>query len=785
MSNSIKIVQITPGVIPIPPNGWGAVEKIIWEYKLVLDRLGYQTDILYCDDVDDKNGQIVHVHMANLANLLHSRGIDYVFSLHDHHVEHFGKGSDCYNQNYEAIKNSKLTFVHSKHLIEYFDNLPNIVYLPHGANSKDYKFIERNLTDSPKLLMMANNGVGGDNLSDRKGFLIGIEAARKLNLELTIICPSSNKVFFDHHNVNYEKLNIIYDLDYKDSVSELYKYDIFLHPSNLEAGHPNLTITESLSTGMPVVGTINIDVPGMVRVERSVEDFTKGIETAIKSYHSLVSQINENRYIFSWEIIVSKMIENYKQFYGISEKSQLIHNYNNVKKNHQTKLDKNLISVKFSSNKAFCKTSIFSDGLSIVFSDRRTGNILYDCSVGKDPGAWAYTYAGDTFIDWKVEVRQGASVIYSESLDLMGKRVLLEIRKSDVLDFIKEHELIEKFIQYTGSKLTIKSSEMLEIEKVCQDSDADTDIFYFTLNETQLIDYFSVKQQKSERYLAVLKSHALGDSIAFVPYCQKWAELKNTQLDVCVKRDEIFDKHYYPNLRFIKESEIDLSNYTDVMRFEYIFDKPLLKGYSDQFNLEFNELRAFIKKSPKPRPIKSKYVCLGVHTTTQAKYWNYYNGWEIISKKLRKEGLTPVAVDLYEMFGIEGSWNYLPESSVKKVGMSFDDVINYIQNCEFFIGVSSGLSWLAWSLGKKVILISGTTEEDNEFQSNCYRLINKKVCHGCFNKSNLFNFDAGNWMWCPVGENTQKWFECSKSITPDDVWQKVKEVLISEDEYVI
>ena len=277
MSNSIKIIQITPGVIPIPPNGWGAVEKIIWEYKLVLDRLGYQTEIKYCDDVQKSDNQVVHVHMANLANILSQRGIDYVFSLHDHHVEYFGKDSECYKENFNAIKNSKLTFVHSKHLIEYFDNLPQIVYLPHGANQFDYQFSPRKKSLKPKLLMMANNGVGGDSLSDRKGFLIGIEAAKYLDLPITIICPSNNKVFFDHHKPDYKNLTIIYDLDYKDSVSKLYEFDIFLHPSNLEAGHPNLTITESISTGMPVVGTINTNVSGMISVERNVESFVDGI----------------------------------------------------------------------------------------------------------------------------------------------------------------------------------------------------------------------------------------------------------------------------------------------------------------------------------------------------------------------------------------------------------------------------------------------------------------------------------------------------------------------------
>ena len=780
MLNSIKIIQVTPGVIPIPPNGWGAVEKIIWEYKLSLDRLGYNTDIKYCDDIHNEPNQIVHVHMANLAKILHNRGIEYVFSLHDHHVEHFGKESQCYKDNYEAIFNSKLTFVHSKHLIEYFDNLPQIVYLPHGANSIDYKFSDRRLNDNPKLLMMANNGVGGNPNSDRKGFLIGIEAARELNLEITIVCPSSNKQFFDYHSVSYEKLTILYDLDYEKSIDMFYHHDLFIHPSNLEAGHPNLTITESLSTGLPVVGTMNLDLPGLVRSERDLKQFIDGINKAVKNYDLLISEIKNQRYIFSWELVVSRMLENYKSKFNITQKSQLLQSYNNVNINIKEKQEKPGVIVSFSSKKAFCKTSFFSDGASILFRDRKTKNIIYNCTVNKSPGQWAYSFDGDSFVDWIVEVKQGINVIYSESLDLKDKKVLLKVNNNS--DYIKN--LIIDFIKSTGCHITIDSNNEFDIQGCCYGEDLDDELFYYTLNEKQLQDYFRPVNVKSEKHLLILNSHALGDSIAFVPYAQKWAEMNNITVDVVIKKHNIFNLDYYKNINFL-ESEGDFSQYTDVHRFEYIFNKPLQKGYSDQFGLDFVEIKPEIKRVDKKRPIKANYVCLGVHTTTQAKYWNYPDAWNILSKMLRKEGITPVSVDLYESFGIEGNWNYLPDNSVKKVGLQFDDVINHLQHCDFFIGVSSGLSWLAWALGKKVILISGTTNEDNEFNSNCHRVINKNVCHGCFNKSNIYNFDSSNWMWCPVNQNTKDWFICTRTITPELVWKEVSNVLeeITHDNY--
>ena len=770
----MRIIQVTPGIIPIPPNGWGAVEKIIWEYKLCLDKVGWSTDILYTDDIKKSDNQIVHVHMANLANTLNDRGIEYVFSLHDHHVEHFGKDSDCYKENYKAIRNSKLTFVHSKHLVEYFDSLPNIVYLPHGANLDDYKLIDRSgrlVNKSPELLMMANNGVGGNPLSDRKGFLVGIEAAKKMNLNLTIICPASNKQFFEYHNVNYDKLKILYDLDYQTTLSMMKDFDIFLHPSNLEAGHPNLTLTESISSGMPVVGVINTDIPGMIRVDRDVNSFVYGINKAINSYDSLIGNIIENRYQFSWDIIVSRMLENYKKFFNISQKEQLIQSYNNVTLSSVNKNNNSKISSNFKSHRAFLKTSIFSDGCLAIFKDRKSNSIIFQCEVGKEPGNWAYISSDRlTFVDHLIEVKMGNKVIYSDYLDLNNKRVLLEVEEN----YNGLVELINIFQKEKNCFITIKSKMNFEGFQV--DENADSDNFYFTLTDIQLKDYFTKKKVKDEKILFVLSSNALGDTIGFLPYAEKWAKLNNKKVDVAIKFSDIFNQSEYENINIISKDSVDYVNYTDISKFEYDFYKPLQRGYSDQLELDFEEIRPKIITQRGDRPIKNKYVVLGVHTTAQCKYWNYPDGWEILSKNLRKLGYTPVAIDLHEVFGIEGHWNYLPNSAVRKTGMSIKMVIDYLNNCEFFIGVSSGLSWLTWALGKKVIMISGTTTEDNEFISNNYRVMNKSVCNGCFN-TRKYKFNAGDWLWCPVNRNTEKWFECSKTITPDDVMNKVNQII--------
>jgi hypothetical protein len=42
----MKIALIGPGILPIPPSGWGAVEILIWNYATILREKGHQVNIL-------------------------------------------------------------------------------------------------------------------------------------------------------------------------------------------------------------------------------------------------------------------------------------------------------------------------------------------------------------------------------------------------------------------------------------------------------------------------------------------------------------------------------------------------------------------------------------------------------------------------------------------------------------------------------------------------------------------------------------------------------------------
>ena len=114
----MRIAQINPGHMSIPPDSWGAVEKIIWYYKLELEKLGHTVSIKYINEINENDFDIVHVHMWNHAIEMYEKKIPYVFTCHDHHAFIYGKDSDVYRNNLKAMKHSNLSIVPAKYLVE-------------------------------------------------------------------------------------------------------------------------------------------------------------------------------------------------------------------------------------------------------------------------------------------------------------------------------------------------------------------------------------------------------------------------------------------------------------------------------------------------------------------------------------------------------------------------------------------------------------------------------------------------------------------------------------------
>jgi hypothetical protein len=65
----MKIALVGPGILPIPPPGWGAVEILIWDYSNELKKRGIEVDIINIPNMHDiinelnsKQYDFIHIH---------------------------------------------------------------------------------------------------------------------------------------------------------------------------------------------------------------------------------------------------------------------------------------------------------------------------------------------------------------------------------------------------------------------------------------------------------------------------------------------------------------------------------------------------------------------------------------------------------------------------------------------------------------------------------------------------------------------------------------------------
>ena len=159
-----------------------------------------------------------------------------------------------------------------------------------------------------------------------------------------------------------------------------------------------------------------------------------------------------------------------------------------------------------------------------------------------------------------------------------------------------------------------------------------------------------------------------------------------------------------------------------------------------------------------------KYVILAPESTAGCKEWTY-DSWVLLSKLLKENGYTPVVLT---------SKKYNIKNVPNAYGRSLEEAMNILYHSEFMIGLSSGLSWINWALGKHTVMISGFTPKYHEFTTNITRIQNEHSCNSCWSNIN-FKFDSGNWNWCPIWEGTDKQHICQKSISPLTVFNEIKQ----------
>jgi autotransporter strand-loop-strand O-heptosyltransferase len=187
------------------------------------------------------------------------------------------------------------------------------------------------------------------------------------------------------------------------------------------------------------------------------------------------------------------------------------------------------------------------------------------------------------------------------------------------------------------------------------------------------------------------------------------------------------------------------------------------------------EARPALALPDESRPIAEPYVCIGVQSSSGAKYWNNPYGWAEVIAFLKARGYRVICIDQKAAHGFGLHWTHIPHGVEDQTGdRPLAERARWLRHAAAFIGLSSGLAWLAWAAGCPVVLISGFTHADNEFDTP-YRVINYHACTACWNDP-AERFDHKDFLWCPRHAGTPRQFECTRLITAHHVISAIKRI---------
>lgn len=305
---------------------------------------------------------------------------------------------------------------------------------------------------------------------------------------------------------------------------------------------------------------------------------------------------------------------------------------------------------------------------------------------------------------------------------------------------------------------------------------------------------------RGKNVLVDLIGGSLGDAVVTMVIVEKFRVARQCSIHMLIKQEweEIF-RRAYPKINFVvadfvhkdamykKFPDNIYAAYRSNLFFKFIKNRRKKSPWPVDFRVvgtinhllvrfEIDDIANMNKLIPSSldeskRTIKEPYVCISGRASEIFKEWNNENGWAEVTKYLRKLGYRVICID---GSGIE---NGSPLAKALEAGMEdftgykpLQERVDLLYYADFFIGLPSGLSWLAWGTGKKVIMVGGFALPKTDFYTP-YKVINYDVCHGCINDPNLYE--------CIIRPcyETEHYLECSKFIFPEMVCRNIDKLM--------
>lgn len=306
----MKIAIVGPGIMSIPPRGWGAVESLIWDYTEEIINCGHEVEIIntsnkneIIDKIKNINPDFVHIQYDEYYDIVNHIACPSALTSHFGYIEQPLRWDGYYNQIIMGIKNSRTNiFALSEGIAKVFNDIgvsnDKIFLTPNGARGFNYSYYPTN--------------------KDQSICLAKIEP-RKRQVLLEPIAAQANLFFAGNIAQNdFRKTNYLGEWTKEQVYTELTNFGNLILLSDGEAAP--LAVVEGLMAGLGVVisewATANLDL---------TKDFITVIpENKMKDLDYVASKIIENRNIsvnkrdeirkyardnFSWSVLVPKYLD--------------------------------------------------------------------------------------------------------------------------------------------------------------------------------------------------------------------------------------------------------------------------------------------------------------------------------------------------------------------------------------------------------------------------------------------------------------------------------------------